>query len=157
MTLRLNENTPLLKCLVSSFSQQGASVTSAAGKVFVRRERRWQKRFPGRVSGQPETGAQQEQRNERKHQEVPGRGQKTGGVRRTETSPKEICKYSILSLLLFQINIWSEHSALSSQKTIESETVKTSEVLKKKLGNISETVKEVNVIDVAFRCSLNQE
>lgn len=31
----------------------------------------------------------------------------------------------------------------ASQKTIESETVKTSEILKKKLGNISETVKEV--------------
>lgn len=29
------------------------------------------------------------------------------------------------------------------QKTIESETVKTSEIFKKKLGNISETVKEV--------------
>lgn len=36
-------------------------------------------------------------------------------------------------------------SSVFSQKTIESETVKTSEVLKKKLGNISETVKEVNV------------
>uniref|UniRef100_A0A8C5I5Q9 Mitochondrial import inner membrane translocase subunit TIM44 n=1 Tax=Gouania willdenowi TaxID=441366 RepID=A0A8C5I5Q9_GOUWI len=31
-------------------------------------------------------------------------------------------------------------------KTIESETVRTSEVLKKRLGNISETVKEVNMI-----------
>lgn len=58
MTLKLNENTLLLKCIVSSLSQQGASVTPAAGKVFVRRERWWQKRFPGRVPGQPETGAQ---------------------------------------------------------------------------------------------------
>lgn len=40
------------------------------------------------------------------------------------------------------------------KKTIESETVKTSEVLKKKLENISETVKEVNVISV---CYLNAE
>lgn len=32
--------------------------------------------------------------------------------------------------------------------------MKTSEVLKKKLGNISETVKEVNMTDVAFRCSV---
>lgn len=31
------------------------------------------------------------------------------------------------------------------QKTIESETVKTSEVLKKTLGTISETVKEVGI------------
>lgn len=100
-TLKLNENTSLIKCIVSSLSQQGASITPAAGKVLVRRERRWQKRFPGRVSGQPETGAQQEQRNERKYQEVQRRGQKTGGVRCTETSPKEICKYSILHLLLF--------------------------------------------------------
>lgn len=35
------------------------------------------------------------------------------------------------------------------KKTIESETVKTSEVLKKKLENISETVKEV-VVTSAF-------
>ena len=40
-----------------------------------------------------------------------------------------------------------------SQQTIESETVKTSDVLRKKLGNISETVKEVNVISVT--CSLS--
>lgn len=33
--------------------------------------------------------------------------------------------------------------------------MKTSEVLKKKLGNISETVKEVNVAHVTFRCLLS--
>lgn len=41
------------------------------------------------------------------------------------------------------------------QKTIESETVKTSEVLKKTLGNLSESVKEVNVIGISLRCSLS--
>lgn len=91
MNLKFNENTPLIICIVSYSYKQGASVTPAAGKVFVRGERKWQKRLLGGVSGQPEAGAKQEQRNERKHQEVPGRGQKTGGVRRIETSPKEIC------------------------------------------------------------------
>lgn len=33
--------------------------------------------------------------------------------------------------------------------------MKTSEVLKKKLGNISETVKEVNVMSISIRCSLS--
>lgn len=42
-----------------------------------------------------------------------------------------------------------------SQKTIESETVKTSEVLKKKFGNLSETVKEVNVKGISTKCSLS--
>lgn len=41
------------------------------------------------------------------------------------------------------------------KKTIESETAKTSEVLKKKLGNLSETVKEVNMIGPSLRCSLS--
>lgn len=67
--------------------QQGASVICAAGKVYVRRTRWWPKRFPRGVFGQSQTGAEQKQRNERKHQEVPGRGQKTGGIRRIETSP----------------------------------------------------------------------
>lgn len=35
------------------------------------------------------------------------------------------------------------------QKTIESETVKTSEVLKKTLGTISETVKEVGITAIS--------
>lgn len=42
----------------------------------------------------------------------------------------------------FTTNVTSKQSFF--QKTIESETVKTSEILKKKLGNISETVKEVS-------------
>lgn len=70
---------------------QCASVILCAGKVFVRAKGWWQKRFPGGVSGQPEAGAKQEQGNEGKYQEVSGRGQKTGGVRRIETSSKEIC------------------------------------------------------------------
>lgn len=71
--------------------RQGASVISAAGEVFVRGERWGPKRFPWGVFGQPEAGTKQEQRNEGKHQEVSGRGQKTGGIRGTEASPKEIC------------------------------------------------------------------
>lgn len=83
----LEVNSP--QCSVSN--HPGALVTSSASKVFVRGERWRQKRFPWGVSGQPEAGAKQEQGNEREHQEVPGRGQKTGGVRRIETSSKEIC------------------------------------------------------------------
>ncbi|XP_031720103.1 mitochondrial import inner membrane translocase subunit TIM44 isoform X3 [Anarrhichthys ocellatus] len=40
-------------------------------------------------------------------------------------------------------------------KTIESETAKTSDVLKKKLGNISETVKEVNVTSISLSLSFD--
>lgn len=55
-----------------------------------------------------------------------------------------ISKYAtsvFIVLHCWQINVISKQSFF--QKTIESETVKTSEILKKKLGNISETVKEV--------------
>lgn len=78
-------------CGVSVSNHQGSSVSPPAGQIYVGRERRGQKRFPWWVPRQPEAGAKQEQGNERKHQEVPGRGQKTGGVGRIDTSSKEIC------------------------------------------------------------------
>lgn len=44
---------------------------------------------------------------------------------------------------VYRFTLLTNKYNLFFQKTIESETVKTSEILKKKLGNISETVKEV--------------
>lgn len=55
------------------------------------------------------------------------------------------CKVFLILLTLLSL----------SKKTIESETVKTSEVLKKKLGNLSETVKEVNVIGTSLKGSIS--
>lgn len=44
---------------------------------------------------------------------------------------------------VFSVLSYLQHGFFSPQKTIESETVKTSEVIKKKLGEITGTVKEV--------------
>lgn len=73
------------------YLHQGAPGPPVTGETFVRGTGRWKERLSGRVPGQPETGAKQEQGDEGKPQEVSGRGQKTGGDRCITTSQKKIC------------------------------------------------------------------
>lgn len=62
---------------------------SPLGQALVQRWR--PERFPGGVSGQPEAGADQEQGDDRKHQEVPRWGQETWGIGCAAAGSEEIC------------------------------------------------------------------
>ena len=66
-------------------------------------------------------------------------------ISKSTTSVYTVLHYRQINLISKKTYLFIYFINFFFQKTIESETVKTSEILKKKLENISETVKEVKL------------